>query len=602
MTETMKWLGAAILIGMMTALPATAGALANHPSPYLKLHADDPVDWRAWGPEVLEQARTQDRLILLSIGYFACHWCHVMQRESYKDEAVARFLNAHFIAVKVDRELRPELDRRMIQFVENLNGHAGWPLNVFLTPDGYPMTGFTYLPRDQFLSVLEKLETQWKARRDELSAAARAYFEQTEQVESRSQLMSLPDENFSKLVDSFISQAMLIGDEMQGGFGEVAKFPSYPQIAALLEVIRLRPDTDDDLVRFVRLTLDAMKNGHLMDQVNDGFFRYVTDPDWRTPHFEKMLYDNALLARLYFDAHAQWPDAGYAAIGLRTVRFMLDALSSADGGFYASLSAVDQRDVEGGAYYWNQQQLADVLDAKQFAYLKERSALSAEQAILIPVLDGHEDDASTQAEIRKRLRSADRPRMPLDDKRLASWNALVLDALLMAERHSSETELKQHSDSLYRFLRENFMNNGELSRLAGQGEQAETTLEDHAFVARALQHYANQRDSNEASELALALVERAFDLYYVEGRWRQTATSLIPGDRGEAVIQDGVLPSPLTLLLEAIELMPSANPGLRALGEHLSDRLTRDMIDLPFHYASFILHKYRRLSKASKAE
>jgi uncharacterized protein YyaL (SSP411 family) len=601
MKKNMKWLCVAIFCGLTTGQYSLASPLGNHASPYLRLHADDPVNWQPWGEEVLRRATRENRLILLSIGYFSCHWCHVMQRESYQNEQIAALLNERFVTVKVDRELRPELDRRMINFVENLTGQAGWPLNVFLTPDGYPVSGFTYLPKDLFLNALQKLDEQWVKRRPDIETAAKAYFEQTDQPMSRVRLMTLPNEHYTQLMDGFVRQAMQIADEMQGGFGDVAKFPAYPQMAALLEVIRLHAEVDPEVVRFVRLTLDKMLTGHLMDHLNGGFFRYVTDPDWQTPHFEKMLYDNALLARLYFDADQLWPDAGYAQAGMRTVEFMLEFLADESGGFYASLSAVDENNVEGGAYYWSHDRLEEILNREELATLQARSALSTEQSILIPQLDGSGIPAELAASIRRKLSAAARPRMPVDDKKLASWNALVLDALLLAEKHTTDPAFHAHADRLVEYIKRHFAQGGRMRRMAND-PRAETTLEDYAVTARALQQYANARGDEAAANRALALVDRAFDDYFIDGLWRRVASSLIPGDRGQAVIQDDVLPSALTQLLETIESMPKANPGLQAMAQNLSARVTQDMFDLPYHYGSFIMHRVRQLAKGEPAE
>jgi len=601
MKKNMKWLCVAIFCVLTTGQYSLASPLDNHASPYLRLHAADPVNWQPWGEDVLRRATRENRLILLSIGYFACHWCHVMQRESYQNEQIAALLNERFIAVKVDRELRPELDRRMINFVENLTGEAGWPLNVFLTPDGYPVSGFTYLPKDLFLNALQKLDEQWIKRRPDIETAAKAYFEQTDQPMSRVQLMTLSDEHYAQLVDGFVSQAMQIADEMQGGFGDVAKFPAYPQMAALLEVIRLRTSVDPEMVRFVRLTLDKMLTGNLMDHLNGGFFRYVTDPDWQTPHFEKMLYDNALLARLYFDADPLWPGAGYAEAGVRTVQFMLDFLLDETGGFHASLSAVDENNIEGGAYYWSRQRLGEILNNQELAALEARSRLSDEQSILLPMLDGPGMPPELATSIRHKLKAAAKPRMPLDDKNLASWNALVLDALLLAEKHVADESFQNHADRLVQYIKDHFVQGGRMRRMAND-PRAETTLEDYAATARALQHYANARGDEAVGDLVLTLVDRAFDDYFIDGLWRRVATSLIPGDRGQAVIQDDVLPSALTQLLEAIESMPKVNPGLQAMAKNLSLRVTQDMLDLPYHYASFIMHRVRHLAKGDPAE
>ncbi|MDJ0832904.1 MAG: DUF255 domain-containing protein [Gammaproteobacteria bacterium] len=575
-----------------------ASLLKNHPSPYLKLHAEDPVDWQVWGDKVLHQAQAEDKLIFVSIGYFSCHWCHVMQRESYADPEVGKLMNQHFISVKVDRELRPELDRRLVQFVEEVRGVAGWPLNVFLTPEGYPLTGFTYLPRASFVDVIDQLVEQWQQRRDEITPAAKSYFEQTEYHENRATLVNLPDQHRAKVLDAFVSQAMLIADELQGGFGQTQKFPSYPQFNALLEAIRLRPDIDPDVIDFAQLTLDVMASRHLMDHVNDGFFRYVTDPDWQTPHFEKMLYDNAQLAALYLDAESLWPGRGYADIALRTIDFIQRFLADPAGGYYSSLSAVDTDDIEGGAYYWSREQLRASLTADEYQRLLESQAIepAASEPLLLKPLIGigsASGQVAVNQRIRARLQAAPRPLMPVDDKKLASWNALTLKALVKAVAYDNSASNRQRAQQLYRFISRQFIQGqGEqlrVIRFAGQGQSAETTLEDYAQLAHALQLYANQLQDQQAQSLATQLVQQAFAQYYQAPRWLQDRQSLIPGDRGQLLIQDGVLQSPLSLLLETVLLQSGGDQQLLASSRELAGRLTRDVLETPYYYGSGIL-------------
>ncbi len=588
----------ALLAASLMPLPLFANAMKDHPSPYLKLHASDPVNWQVWGKQALQQAQAENKLLFVSVGYFSCHWCHVMQRESFSDEQIGKQMNQHFISIKVDRELRPELDRRLMSFVEEVRGQAGWPLNVLLTPDGYPMTGFTYLPRDSLLDVLSQIVEQWQQRGDEIGPAAKAYFEQSEYDENEATLVSLPDEHRAKVVDAFVSQSMLIADELQGGFGQTSKFPSYPQLSALLKVIKLRPQIDPDVINFMQLTLDVMASRHLMDHVNDGFFRYVTDPDWQTPHFEKMLYDNAQLAELYLDAEALWPGRGYADIGLRTIEFMQHSLAAADGGYYASLSAVDENDIEGGAYYWTLEQLRAQLTESEYQQLMQQVKINpaSAEALLIPPLVGIGSkpvDSTVNRQMRDKLRSAPRPVMAVDAKKLASWNALVLKALVKAVAHDSNPQSRQAAQQLYRFIADNFIQQQgaqlRVIRFAGETGSAETTLEDYAQLAHALQLYANQMKDAEAEKLSRQLVQQAFAQYYQAPRWLQDRDSLIPGDRGHLLIQDDVLVSPLSLLLETISLQSSAQPDIRQQGRQLVSRLTRDVLDAPYFYASSIL-------------
>ena len=565
-----------------------ANQLADHPSPYLAQHADDPVAWRDWQESVFADAREQNRLVFVSIGYFSCHWCHVMQRESYRDETVAKLLNDHFISVKVDRELEPDLDQRLITFVELIRGSAGWPLNVFLTPEGYPITGFTYLPRDTFADVLGQLQTEWRANHAKLGDAARRFFD--EQLrDDGNEAYDAPQIPSVELVDAFVAQAMLAADELLGGFGNTTKFPNVPQLEALFEAVRRDPGLDRDVADFVRLTLRSMATRNLLDHVNHGFFRYTTDPDWQTPHFEKMLYDNAQLASLYLQAERHWPGAGYAAIAHRTLDFVESSLRHPAGGYMSSLSAVDRDDREGGAYWWDRETLARLLPAADVDYLVELWQLrdSDSEFLAGPLVGpGAGGDAERNRRILKRLqtRGAD---MPVDDKRLASWNAMLLNALTLAG--DSDERYAERARRLYAEMVELFFRDGEPIRFAGNADIAAAVFEDYAQLAAAFDRFGRRFDVAGARERAARLVERAHNRFLRNGRWQPKAQPLIPVAAGKWVMPDLVLHSPMTLWLEVALEGDGIDPGVRRDAAKMLNRATREMLDSPYFYGSFIL-------------
>ena len=468
-----------ILIISITTEPAVAAnQLAGHPSPYLALHAGDPVDWRPWQAEVIDDARADNRLVFVSVGYFSCHWCHVMQQESYQDAGIAKILNEKYIAVKVDRELDPDLDRRLIEFVEATRGAAGWPLNVFLTPEGYPVTGFTYLPPDDFARVLLQLDKQWQQDHVSLAAAARDFF-QTRMQGWDNQAFDAPQIPARQLVDAFVSQTMQAADELQGGIGNSTKFPNVPQFDALLDAISQNKNLDRDVTDFVHLTLRAMASKNLQDHVNGGFFRYTTDPDWQTPHFEKMLYDNAQLAMLYLKAQQLWPAQGYAEIAMRTLDFVEANLKHPGGGYMASLSAVDKDNKEGGAYFWSREQLAALLNKDELEYLlKLGPAHPASSEFLIGPLigQGSSGEPGTNLSLLRKLQARGSASMPVDDKRLASWNAMMLNALTAAA--DIDPRFANRARGLFRSMQDNFYRAGSLVRFAGNAAVADAVLED----------------------------------------------------------------------------------------------------------------------------
>ncbi|MES9880324.1 MAG: DUF255 domain-containing protein, partial [Sedimenticola sp.] len=291
-----------VLITLLLLLPGLSPALTNqlkeHPSPYLAMHGDDPVQWQEWGEEALARARKENKLLFISSGYFACHWCHVMQRESYSNPQIAALINTYFVPIKVDRELQPALDEHLIEFVRRTRGHAGWPLNVFLTPEGYPVFGLTYSPSEQFNQLLLKLKGAWGNQPEQLAKMARRAAGEMESGKPA------PDKdqpiNPRSLHVGLVTMALAMGDEMEGGFGAQNRFPMAPQWSALLA--RLTVDKDERLLALAELTLDQMANQGLRDQLQGGFFRYTVDTGWQVPHFEKMLYTQALLSQLYIQA------------------------------------------------------------------------------------------------------------------------------------------------------------------------------------------------------------------------------------------------------------------------------------------------------------
>jgi uncharacterized protein YyaL (SSP411 family) len=579
-----------ILIISITTEPAVAAnQLAGHPSPYLALHAGDPVDWRPWQADVIDDARADNRLVFVSVGYFSCHWCHVMQQESYQDAGIAKILNEKYIAVKVDRELDPDLDRRLIEFVEATRGAAGWPLNVFLTPEGYPVTGFTYLPPDDFARVLLQLDKQWQQDHVSLAAAARDFF-QTRMQGWDNQAFDAPQIPARQLVDAFVSQTMQAADELQGGIGNSTKFPNVPQFDALLDAISQNKNLDRDVTDFVHLTLRAMASKNLQDHVNGGFFRYTTDPDWQTPHFEKMLYDNAQLAMLYLKAQQLWPAQGYAEIAMRTLDFVEANLKHPGGGYMASLSAVDKDNKEGGAYFWSREQLAALLNKDELEYLlKLGPAHPASNEFLIGPLigQGASGEPGTNLALLRKLQARGSASMPVDDKRLASWNAMMLNALTAAA--DIDPRFANRARGLFRSMQDNFYRAGSLVRFAGNAAIADAVLEDYAEVAEAFLNFGRKFSDKDAIEFARLLTQRAHSMFLKNGRWQAKAKPLIPIAQGQWIIPDRVLYSPMTLWLKVALEVPGLDPAVRRSAATMLQRASRDMLDSPYFYGSFIM-------------
>ncbi len=403
--------------------------LAHETSPYLRQHAGNPVDWYPWGADALDRARADDRPILLSIGYSACHWCHVMERESFEDDATAALMNEHFVCIKVDREERPDLDAVYMDAVVALSGSGGWPMTAFLTPGGEPFFGGTYYPPEPrhgipaFRQVLLAVAEAWRERRADVDRSAA---DLVEHLRRGAALASSREPLTAAVLDGAQRSLAAVFDAQEGGFGGAPKFPP----ASVLEFLLRRGEE-----RMARTTLDAMARGGFYDLVGGGFHRYSVDARWLVPHFEKMLYDNALLAPVYLHAWRRFGDDRYRQVGEQTIDYVLRELSLEGGGF-ASAQDADTDGVEGLTFTW-------------------APGEGAPSELLAPfehgrfVLRGELDEA-TRARLFE-LREH-RPKPLRDDKAIASWNGLALAALATGARVLGREDVLAAAERLGEFL------------------------------------------------------------------------------------------------------------------------------------------------------
>jgi uncharacterized protein YyaL (SSP411 family) len=573
--------------GMAEAAPLK-NVLAGHASPYLALHGQDPVAWQEWNADTLTLAKRENKLLFVSVGYFSCHWCHVMQKESYRDPAIAALLNEHFIPVKVDRELNGALDAALIEFSKRLSGAAGWPLNAFVTPEGYPAYSVLYLPPANFSRLLGQINKTWRTQGRAFAQAAR---EAGAAPVGPPATLPVTAKAVERRHEAFVVAAWRQADTLQGGFQRVSKFPMPAHLAALLEAYAR--ERDANLGEFLRLTLDHMARLGLRDHVNGGFFRYTVDPDWTTPHFEKMLYDNAQLAQLFGRAAAVFQRPDYEGVAHDTLDFMLSGLGAPGGGFYTALSALDRRGREGGGYLWSVEDLRQRLNPAEFALASRIWGLGQAPASDLGYLP-QEKVAPTPAEetrlqaILAKLKAAGRVgQVPVDTKINAGLNGLALSALSLAGKGVPRYE--QAARKLRDYLARDMVAQGRLLKTrSGTRVFADAELEDYAFVAAGLADYARVFADADADKLARELVRQAWQRFFTPAGWRRGERPLLATLRPEPALADGALPSPSARLMEVTwGLMKTrAEPGLATSLAQAQAMLLPGMAKAPFDHPS----------------
>ncbi|BDU73871.1 thioredoxin domain-containing protein [Mesoterricola silvestris] len=458
-----------------------ANRLAQCTSPYLLQHARNPVEWNPWDAESLERARKEDKPIFLSIGYSACHWCHVMERESFEDAAVAAELNAHFIPIKVDREERPDLDDLYMGAVQAITGRGGWPMSVWLTPDLKPFYGGTYYPPTPrhglpaFLQLLESIRGAWSAQRPHLESDAASLLAALDRDPPPA--AALPTGEPVRRALETLERAF---DPRWGGFGPAPKFPQPTGLELLL-----RHGSGADRARALR-TLDAMAEGGIFDHLGGGFARYSVDAQWLVPHFEKMLYDNALLASCYLEAFQLTGEPRYRDTAVATLDYLLRDLRDPSGGFHSSEDA-DSEGEEGRFYVFTPAQIEGILgaDAPRFC---QAYGISAEGCFEhgASVLHRFEAGGATAEDLRARVLAFrdTRPRPGKDDKVLAGWNGLALSALARGHQALGEPRFLEAAGALADFLRAELWRDGGLLRTWRRGHgHTPGFLEDYGAVA-----------------------------------------------------------------------------------------------------------------------
>lgn len=505
----------ATLISCRQAPIAMQNHLAKSSSPYLLQHADQPVDWYPWGDEALNKAKSEDKLIIISVGYSTCHWCHVMAHETFEDDSIAAFMNENFVSIKVDREERPDIDQVYMRAVQMMTGQGGWPLNVVALPDGRPIWGGTYFPKDRWKASLERI---LEVRRDDPQSVEDYAIQLQEGVKVSSSLapteepMPIDDELFHVLRHNWSRR----WDSVNGGNNKAPKFPMPNNQLYLLRYAVQHQD--QEALNQVERTLDAMAAGGIYDHVGGGFARYSVDAEWRVPHFEKMLYDNGQLLELYAHAYRVWPKSEYASIIHETVEFLDRELKSEYGLYFSALDA-DTEGEEGKFYVWTTPEIDEALgsDAQEFksvALWDGKARWEHGNRVVLRAIGA--DRHPKWNEWMEKLFAVREARVKpgVDTKMLSAWNALALSGLCQSATALQNNELKNRAIELGNAIYERFIVDGEIWHAWGEnGVYIRGFSDDYALMIKAyLDLHAITADTKWL-ELANAFTTKALELF-----------------------------------------------------------------------------------------
>lgn len=545
--------------------------LSKASSPYLREHADNPVNWFEWGDEALEKAKKEGKPIIVSVGYASCHWCHVMEEESFMDTAVARIMNEHFISIKVDREERPDIDQIYIDAAQLITGHAGWPLNVFGLPDGKPFYAATYFPKEQWISLLTQI---LEAYRDDLPNINKQAEAVMQGILTNDMISALAPRQSTDMLQAYGAIFPSWEPDLDYSSGGLAGAPKFPMPAVWEFLLQNYHQTNNDrALKVVTTTLDAMSNGGIYDHLAGGFARYATDIEWRVPHFEKMLYDNGQLVSLYAHAYQVTNNEVYAEVVDQTLEFVKQELTSPQGGFYSSLNA-DSEGEEGTFYVWTRSEIENLLDERAAGLFtsyfnvteagnwENRKNVLYKKASIEEVAANHTLSSAEAKQVLDESRELilaarnKRIRPTIDDKILTSWNALMLSGYVDAYWALGKQEYLDIALQNAAFLKKNMVrDDGGLWRSYSDGKVSiQAFLDDYAFLASAyIQLYQATFDIQWLNQ-ALAITDYAIRhfhdpstgfFYYTSDESKQLVARKIE-------IPDNVTPSSNAVMAEVL--------------------------------------------------
>ena len=577
-------------------------------SPYLLQHAHNPVDWYAWGEEAFTTAKTQDKPIFLSIGYSSCHWCHVMEQESFEDLDIATLLNKHYITIKLDREQHPGIDDIYMTAVVILNQNGGWPMSVFLTPEGKPFYGSTYFPKTHFQQLLGQIYSLWEQSRSDL-------YEQAERI-SRAivDIKARPDRSIKinkDIIAQTVQSMLAIHDDIFGGFSGAPKFPNEPLLLFLLDHIERTADMS--ALKAVKTTLDAMAKGGIFDQIGGGFHRYSTDAKWLVPHFEKMLYNQAYLARIYLQAWQLTTNEEYRIVAEKTFDHVLRDMQSEQGAFYSAMDA-DSEGGEGAFFVWAPEQI-DAIFGEESDWIKRYFGISNignfehGKTVLhtnISAAEFAHQQGISLAEFHKRRdwvcqrlwQSRTQRSHPLrDEKVITAWNGMMIGSLALAAMALQRPDYLQAATNAADFIyKKSRAANKQLQRIFIDGTASiAATQEDYAFLAEGLLYLydASQRSYwlRAAIELTDIMIEKFYDSRNGDFYMMQLSEQLTTVDRIKEAGQDNATPSGSSIALNILQMLDKRTGDGRytQLATRLLDRFSASINEHPLQHSYLLM-------------
>ena len=583
-------LASGIVLGLLVLrfIPQSAEVntlIASSASPYLRAHSDDPIHWRPLSREAVELARRENKPLLISSGYQSCYWCYRMKMDTFSDDDVARRINEAFIPILIDREINIEADRQLQWIAAQQNGHGGWPLTMIFTPQGFSVIGFNYLDGESFSKALDRFNDVWQSDSQKVVNLAREDTERRDEAYQKQEEI-LIDIDYPALASGFLRQLNGAADPEYGGFGRGEKFPFVPQLDALLTLYSINPDPA--LAKFLSLTLDNLLNGALHDHIAGGFFRYADNRDWTSPHYEKMLYTQALLGRHLIRAGGVLGRDDFIAGGVQTLVQMVNEFRDEDGFYISALSAVDstqKRNRQGGYYLWTESEMADHLGKNWRDHII--NLLGENEPLVLPKLIGESahEHRSRLFEIRNNRAQV------VDDKKILAWQGLVLSAL--SHGATVSTPLALAAESLAEKLLSQVQNKP-LTRLIG--DEVPPELSDYVYLAQGFVDWWQLQNQPEFLGASEQLLVDAYDHFQEQERWKNPDHFGILAAPGVRAMRDEQLPSPSAIWLSLAWGMGELKQGstLASQADALSLQLPVALRDESFFHGTTLSTLFAR--------